>query len=132
MPAPSLYQQIGGGPALRGIVERFVGSMFDDVMIGYLFRRADRRRVAQKEYELASQILGGPDAYSGRPLREAHAPHRIARGQFDRRVVLLREALEAGHAPAAVQAAWLAHTERLRAAILDEADEACGPESRGA
>ncbi|MBM4361796.1 MAG: group 1 truncated hemoglobin, partial [Deltaproteobacteria bacterium] len=129
MQAPSLYQQLGGGLALRAIVDRFVGSMFDDVMIGYLFRRADRRRVAEKEYELASQILGGPDTYSGRPLREAHAPHHIARGQFDRRVVLLREALAAGHAPAAVQSAWLAHTERLRAAILAGGDEACGPES---
>ncbi|HTQ04260.1 MAG TPA: group 1 truncated hemoglobin [Polyangiaceae bacterium] len=129
----SLFDELGGEPALRRIIERFVDRVFDDVMIGYLFRNADRARVKEKEFEHAAAHLGGPVAYTGRPLASAHAPHRIRGGQFMRRVQILKETLAELGAPPAVAEHWLAETLRLRPLITSEEGDVCDPSpARGA
>ena len=55
MAETTLFEQLGGEPVLRGLVARFVDRMFDDPMIGFFFRKADRQRVKDKEYELAAR-----------------------------------------------------------------------------
>src|SRR4051794_19837367 len=102
VPAPSLFELAGGEAGLRPVVNRFVDRVFEDVMIGYLFRNADRERVKLKEYEHAAEQLGGTVKYTGRPLAQAHAPHRIRGGQFMRRIQILRETLRESGLPEAV------------------------------
>jgi truncated hemoglobin YjbI len=124
---PSLFEQLGGEPVLRSVIRTFVDRMFSDPMIGYLFRKASRERVAEKEYELAAQHLGAGDVvYTGKPLGTAHAAHRILEGQFARRLHILRTTLEEAGAPPAVIAHWLGFTERLRPLVLGD-DSACAP-----
>jgi hemoglobin len=94
--------------------------MFSDPMIGFLFRKASRERVADKEYELAAQHLGGGVAYTGRPIREVHAPHSILEGQFARRLEILRSTLEGAGLPAAVIQHWIAYTESLRPLVIGD------------
>ncbi len=118
---------MGGEPALRRIIDRFVDRVFDDVMIGYLFRSADRERVKAKEYELAAAQLGADVSYTGRPLREAHQPHRIKGGEFMRRLQILKDVLAEEHAPESVVAHWLRHTESLRAAVTVSGPDECDP-----
>ena len=113
----SLFDELGGEAALRRIVDRFVDRMAGDLMIGFLFSRANLARLKEKEYEFAAQHLGAQVEYSGRPLEVAHRAHQIFDGQFDRRLTLLRETLDAFGAPARVRAHWLAHTESLRPQI---------------
>lgn len=110
----SLYERMGGEPALRAVIDDFVERVFDDIMIGYMFRDADRARIKELEFQHASEFLGGPHAYQGRPLRAAHARHRIMGGQFARRLQLLRQVFAAHAVPGDVQAAFLAHNEALR------------------
>lgn len=123
--ADSMYERLGGAPALRAIIDDFVERTFSDMMIGFMFRNADKQRVKDKEYELAAAFLGGPERYSGEPLRKAHAPHRIMGGQFARRSFILREVLQAHAAPQDIIDAWLEHTERLRGQITGDATGAC-------
>ena len=122
-----MFEQVGGESGLRAIVDDFVDRVFDDVMIGFHFRAADRARVKAKEYEFAARHLGAPVAYTGRPLAEAHGPHRILGGQFVRRLTLLAETLRDHGAPEAVVAAWLAHNERLRDQITGDPGSSCNP-----
>ena len=75
--ASTLFDDLGGEPVLRRIIDRFVDRVFDDVMIGFFFRNARKERIKQKEYEHAAQHLGAPIAYTGRPLDEAHRAHPI-------------------------------------------------------
>ena len=128
MPEGTLFEQLGGQTALRAIIERFVDRMFDDIMIGYLFRAADRERVKAKEYEFAARHLGAPVAYTGRPIAEAHRAHRITGGQFMRRLQLLKETLAAFQAPPAVSEHWIEHTLSLSAEITDNALDQCDPQ----
>src|SRR3954469_16023123 len=111
----TLFERLGGATVLRAIIERFVDRMFDDLMIGYLFRAADRERVKAKEYEFAARHLGAPVAYTGRPIDQAHRAHRITGGQFMRRLQILKETLAAFRVPAEVSEPWIAHTLSLQA-----------------
>jgi hemoglobin len=121
--APTLFEQLGGEPVLRSIIRTFVDQMFSDPMIGFLFRNASQERVADKEYELAAQHLGGGGVYTGRPIREVHAAHSILGGQFDRRLQILRRTLADAGAPSAVSEHWLAYTEQLRPLVIrDDAE----------
>jgi hemoglobin len=121
----SLFEQLGGEPVLRSIVNRFVDRMFGDPMIGFFFRNVDRQRVKDKEYELAAGHLGAGVQYTGRPLRQAHAAHPIMGGQFARRLELLRLTLNEAGAPPAVVEHWIAHTEGLRALVTRDASGEC-------
>jgi truncated hemoglobin YjbI len=123
----SHFDQLGGEPGLRGIVDDFVDRVFDDIMIGFHFRAADRARIKAKEYEFAAQHLGADVAYSGQPMARAHAKHGILGGQFVRRLKILEETLEDHGAPPEVIQAWLAHNERLRGAVTKDAGSECNP-----
>jgi hemoglobin len=127
MPAVTQFEALGGEAALRAIIESFVDRIFDDVMIGYLFRAADRQRVKAKEFEFAARHLGAPVEYTGRPLEEAHRAHRISGGQFMRRLQILKETLAEFHAPPEVSAHWIDHTLSLQAQITDNALDQCDP-----
>ena len=121
----SLFEQLGGEPTLRAIVDDFVDRCFDDMMIGFLFTRAERGRIKRLEYEHAAKHLGAPIEYSGRALDEAHGPHRIFGGQFDRRRQILIETLRDHHAPDEVVDAWISHQDSLRALITKDPDSNC-------
>ena len=120
-----LFEQLGGEPTLRAIVDDFVDRCFDDMMIGFLFTRAERSRIKKFEYEHAANHLGAPIEYSGRALDEAHGPHRIFGGQFDRRRQILIETLSDHHAPDEVVDAWISHQDSLRALITKDPDSNC-------
>src|SRR6187551_507731 len=124
----TLFERLGGEVALRAIIVRFVDRMFDDLMIGYLFRAADRDRVKAKEYEFAARHLGADVAYTGRAIHEAHRAHRITGGQFMRRLQILKETLAAFQVPAEVSEHWIAHTLSLQAEITDNALDQCDPQ----
>lgn len=120
-----MFEQLGGEPKLRAIIDRFVDRIFDDVMIGFFFRNADRERIKQKEYEFAAAHLGAAVQYTGKPIGQAHAAHPIMGGQFARRVELLKQTLREADVPVKVVEHWLAHTERLRPAITRDTRGHC-------
>jgi hemoglobin len=112
-----LFDRIGGD-ALRAVLTTFYDRVFADVMIGYLFAGADRQRLIEKEWELAARQLGAPVRYTGEPMREVHARHRIFDGQFARRQQLLRHALRDHGIDPEVAQAWLDHQEALRPQVV--------------
>jgi hemoglobin len=124
----SLFDDLGGEPGLRRIIDRFVDRVFDDVMIGFFFRNARRERIKQKEYEFAAQHLGAGTEYTGRPIAEAHRAHPIMGGQFARRLMILKETLEAEQVPEHVKQHWLAHTEAQRALVTADQGRECDPD----
>lgn len=123
----TLFEELGGEPVLRRLIDRFVDRLFDDVMIGYLFRAASRERVKEKEYEHAAAHLGAGIEYTGRPLTAAHARHRIRGGQFMRRVRLLEETFAEFDVPAAVRQHWIERTLELRPLITHDEGGVCDP-----
>jgi hemoglobin len=123
----TLFEQIGGEARLREIIDVFIDRVFEDRMIGFFFRNADRRKIKELEYQLTAQFLGGPVQYTGRPLDQAHAKHPIMGGQFARRMKILNDTLNDYNVPAAVRAAWIGHNEKLRGLITANAGSDCDP-----
>ena len=121
----SLYDELGGEPKLRAIIDDFVDRCFADTMIGFLFSRAERERIKQFEVQHAARALGADIRYEGRPLHEAHAPHRILGGQFDRRRQILIETLVDHQVPEAVREHWIAHQDSLRHLVTKDPDSNC-------
>jgi len=116
----SAYARLGGEAPLRAIVDDFVERMWTDIMIGFLFAHADKQRVKEFEFQHASEFLGGPHRYAGRPLRQAHAPHPIMGGHFARRLQILRQVFAAHAVPEDIREAWLAHNTGLRDQVTQQ------------
>ena len=123
--SPSLLDQLGGPEVLRGVIEEFVGLVCDDVMIGFLFADVDRAQLIAREFEFAARHLGGDVRYTGRPLKDVHAPRRIQGGQFERRLTILRQTLARHAAPDPVVTHWLDHNRALRPLITSDAGGNC-------
>ena len=98
---PSDYDLIGGGPAVKAVVDRFYELVLaDDQLVGF-FEGADMPTLKRHQVLLISQVLGGPASYDGRELRDAHAGLDISRDDY-RKVVsyLVQSMVEAGVPPA--------------------------------
>lgn len=130
MTAP-LFDQIGGD-RLRAVISDFYDRVFRDIMIGFMFERADKAYLIEREWELVAALLGASGVtYRGRPMRVAHARHTIFGGHFERRMQLLRETMADHHVAPDIQAAWLGHAESLRSQITRDVGSECG-ETRSA
>ncbi|MBM4342421.1 MAG: group 1 truncated hemoglobin [Deltaproteobacteria bacterium] len=113
--------KVGGLDGLRPIVADLVARLCRDPMIGFHFAGVDPVRLTDLELQFAAQMLGADVPYEGRPIATAHARHPITGGHFARRTHLLRQVLADHDVPQDVRQAWLAHTERLRPAVLGKA-----------
>jgi hemoglobin len=125
----NLFEKLGGEQKLRRVIDVFIDRVFADPMIGFFFRKANKARIKEMEFQLTANFLGADVSYQGRPLDEVHAPHPIMGGQFMRRLQILRETLEELGIPAEVRQAWLSHTERLRPLITRDAGSDCDPDA---
>jgi len=121
----SFFEELGGAEPLRTIIDAFVDRVCDDTMIGFFFRRVNRDRLKQKEFEFAAQHLGADVVYSGRPLAEAHAAHPIMGGQFLRRLRILEQTLAEHQVSERVQKHWIDHTLSQRPLITGDAAGEC-------
>ena len=123
--AATLFDELGGQPALVAIIDRFVDRIFEDTMIGFLFAGVSKARLKRLEYEFAAQHLGADVVYSGRPISEAHRKHRIMGGQFRRRLVILQETLAEFRVSAHIVDHWVQHTLALEAQVTHDTGGAC-------
>ena len=123
----SSFERLGGASKLREIIDSFIDRVFEDRMIGFFFRNADRARIKEMEYQLAAEFLGAEVKYTGRPLAKAHVNHPIMGGHFARRRQILNETLEAFDVSEEIKSIWLVHTDSLRPQITPEAGSDCDP-----
>jgi len=123
----SLFERLGGEEKLRAIVNAFIDYVFEDRMIGFFFRNADRTRIKELEYQLAAEFLGADIKYSGRPLGKVHANHPIMGGHFARRRQIFKETLEHFQVAEEIKTALLNHTDALRPLITPESGSDCDP-----
>ena len=123
----ALLRRAGGEAGLRALLRDFYERVFADVMIGFFFRGKDFERLVEKELELVLELLGAEGAYTGRPIDEVHAAHRIMGGQFDRRLQILREAMADHGVPQELRERWIEHNAGLRAEVTADRPGECRP-----
>ncbi|MBI2372444.1 MAG: hydroxyacylglutathione hydrolase [Deltaproteobacteria bacterium] len=126
----SAYQRAGGRFGVLGMLRDFYDHVFADPMIGFMFQKSDKERLIEKEHELVADALGQPTPYTGRPMRPTHARFKITGGQFERRMVLLEDAMRRNELPADAITLVLAHARAVRQQITEEAGSSCHSEGR--
>lgn len=72
--ADSLYERLGGAPAVEAAVDLFYRKVLDDTRISAFFDDTDMDAQRAKQKAFLTMAFGGPDQYSGADLRTAHAP----------------------------------------------------------
>jgi hemoglobin len=97
------YERIGGGPAVRTVVDRFYQLIMADDQLAGFFKGSDMAQLKRHQALLISQVLGGPADYDGRELGKTYAGMDIARDDY-RKVVsyLIQTMVEVGVPPAII------------------------------
>lgn len=90
----SLYEQIGGQPAVDAAVDIFYRKMLSDDRVSHFFDDVDMDKQIVKQKGFLTFAFGGPNAYTGKSMREGHK-HLIKRGLNDTHVDIVIEHLGA-------------------------------------
>lgn len=75
----SLFDRVGGAAAVDAAVDVFYRKVLSDPSISPFFEDTDMDGQRAKQKAFLTMAFGGPNDYSGRDLRTAHAP-LVARG----------------------------------------------------
>lgn len=90
----NLYESIGGEAAVNAAVDIFYRKVLTDDRISHFFDDVDMDRQAAKQKSFLTYAFGGPNNYSGKDMRVAHA-HLVARGLNESHFTAVAENLQA-------------------------------------
>ncbi len=97
---PSLYDRIGGAPAVAALIDRFYEKIVADPRLAPFFAHTTLEKLRKMQREFFSAALDGPQSYSGLSLSQGHAGRGITADHFSRYVSHLLETLtEMGVSP---------------------------------
>lgn len=99
-PPPTLYERLGGQPAIEAVVKDFAARVLKDTRINRKFARSDPDRVVAMLIEQVCGATGGPCRYSGRSMKETHTSMGVTEGEFDALVEDLVATLDQFKVPA--------------------------------
>jgi hemoglobin len=84
----TIYEQLGGRPAIEAAVEDFYRRVLGDSELAPYFDDIDMDKQMAKQAAFLTMVTGGPNEYTGRDMRAAHAK-LVERGIGDRHVDLV-------------------------------------------
>jgi hemoglobin len=70
----SLFDRIGGNAAVNAAVDLFYQKVMADDLIRHFFDATDMNRQRAQQKAFLAFAFGGPNNYTGRDMRAAHAP----------------------------------------------------------
>lgn len=78
----TLYERLGGEPAVDAAVDIFYEKVLADDRISSFFENLDMFAQASKQKKFLTMVFGGPNDYSGEDMRTGHAHLGIAEEHF--------------------------------------------------
>jgi len=118
----SVYDQLGGSAAIDAAVDIFYRKVLSDDHIAPFFEGVDMMSQAAKQKSFLTMVTGGPNHYTGKDMRTAHA-HLVKRGltdsHFDHVVKHLGDTLAELGVSAELIATVASVAESTRADVLD-------------
>ena len=100
MAQPSLYERLGGKPAITAVVDDFVGNVAGDTRINKRFANADIPRLKARLVDQVCEASGGPCKYTGASMRDAHRGMNVTDAEFGALVEDLVKSLDKLKVPA--------------------------------
>jgi hemoglobin len=82
MAKKSLYDRLGGKPAIQAVVDDFIGNVAADARINQRFAGANIPRLKTRLVDQICEAGGGPCKYTGQSMKDAHTGMKITDGEF--------------------------------------------------
>lgn len=115
----TLYERLGGKPAITAVVDTFVARVAADDRINRKFARSDIPRVKAMLVDQICAQTGGPCTYTGRTMKEAHRDMGVTEGEFNALVEDLVAALNQFNVPAPEQTELLTALGSMKGDIVE-------------
>ena len=115
----SLYDELGGAPAIEAAVDIFYRKVLGDDRISRFFEGVDMERQAAKQKGFLTMVFGGPNHYTGKDMRTGHA-HLLKMGLDDSHVDAVIENLGATLSELGVGADRIAEVAALANSVRDD------------
>src|SRR5215472_2239466 len=80
----SIYEAIGGEPALVAVVDDFYDRVVGDPQLESFFAGVNMPKLKGRQVEFFAAALGGPDVYQSQSMRDAHIGREITQADFDK------------------------------------------------
>ncbi|MDT3779761.1 group 1 truncated hemoglobin [Nitrospira sp. MA-1] len=116
---PSLYDRLGGKPAITAVIDEFVGNVADDQRINGRFATTDIPKLKGHLVDQVCGATGGPCTYTGRDMKTTHAGMRISNADFTAMVEDLVAALDTFKVPQAEQKELLGLLGSMKSDIVE-------------
>jgi hemoglobin len=118
-PKRTLYERLGGLPAITAVVDDFVGNVARDRRINGFFAKTNIPRLKFLLVQQICQASGGPCIYTGRDMKSAHRGMGVAGRHFDALVQDLGRTLNKFKVPAQEQKELVAALAPLKKDIVE-------------
>jgi len=100
MAQKSLYDRLGGKPAITAVVDDFVANVAADARINQFFARTNIPRLKAMLVDQICEASGGPCRYTGKSMVEAHKGMGVTDRDFNALVEDLVKSLDKFKVPA--------------------------------
>ena len=90
----SLYHKIGGAGAINATVDLFYTKVLADKEVKHFFEDVNMKRQHKMQKAFISAALGGPQPWTGKDLRKAHADLDLKESDFNAIAGHLQETLQ--------------------------------------
>lgn len=99
-PAKSLYERLGGQPAVSAVIDDFAGRVLADTRINKKFAKSDPARLVANLKDFVCSAAGGPCKYTGLSMKQSHHNMGVTDAEFGALVEDLVATLDKFNVPA--------------------------------
>jgi hemoglobin len=124
----SLYERLGGQPAISAVVDEFAGIVLKDDRINRKFSKSDPARLVSNLKAFVCSATGGPCVYSGRDMKTSHKGMGTTAGEFNALVEDLVKALDKFKVPDREKNELLGALGPLKGDVVEVESQATGTE----
>jgi hemoglobin len=117
-PPPSLYDRLGGKPAITAVVDDFVLNVAKDKRINRYFRKAHAPHFRMELVDQICQASGGPCQYTGKSMTETHKGMHVTDAAWSATVEDLRKSLDKNKVPEKEQGELIAILAPMKSEIV--------------
>lgn len=118
-PKKTLYERLGGQPAIEAVVTEFYALVAADKRVNAPFAVADLGALKVKLVDFVCMATGGPCKYTGRSMKASHQGMGVTHAQFDAVVEDLVKALDKFKVPEQEKNELLSALGPLRPEIVE-------------
>jgi hemoglobin len=118
---PPIYAKIGGQEAIETVVEDFYVRVLNDEKLAGFFTGTNMSRLKGRQVEFFAAALGGPEPYTGAPMKQVHQGRGIMMEHFTLVAGHLTGALTDAGVPASIVEQIIAAIAPLAGDIASDA-----------